>query len=117
MDPYQLFESRLLGADAALLIVALVGPAKLKDFIRYGQDAQLQTLVEVHDEREVDAALEAGASIVGINNRNLQTLKVDPSTAERLASKIPKDRTMVIESGVREPSEMPCFGPWVLMPC
>jgi len=111
LDPWQLYESRMLGADAALLIVALLGPVT-KDYVRHAQDAQVESLVEIHNERELDVALEAGATMIGINNRDLQTLKVDIRTAERLAPRVPKDRTLVIESGVKNPSELPTFRSW-----
>lgn len=112
LDPYQVFESRGMGADAILLIVALVGGAQARDLRRHAEDAGMEALVEVHDERELDAALESGARMIGINNRNLNTLEVDLRTGERLAPRVPKDRTLVIESGIRDPHEMPAVKRW-----
>lgn len=111
VDPWQLQETRVFGADAALLIVAILGKT-VKDFIRYAEDAGIDSLVEVHDERELDQALEAGSKVIGINNRNLHTLQVDMATAERLAPKVPKETTLVIESGIKTPAEMPRLKSW-----
>ncbi len=112
LDSYQVIESRVLGADAVLLIAALLGPVKLRDMVHYVQDAEMDSLVEIHDEWEIDAALNAEADIIGINNRDLRSLKVDPATAQRLAPRVPKDRTLVIESGVKEPQEMTRYRFW-----
>jgi len=109
VDPYQIYESRAFAADAVLLIVSLLPGAMLRDFLKHAEDARIDTLVEIHHERELDAALQAGASVIGINNRDLRTLQVDPTTSARLAPRVAKDRTLVIESGVRDPSEMPKY--------
>ena len=100
IDGYQLYESRAAGADAVLLIVAALEPDELRAFITLAGELGLTALVEVHDERELALALEAGVRIVGINNRNLTTFVVDLGVAERLAPMIPQDRLVVGESGV-----------------
>lgn len=114
IDPYQIIESRSLGADAILLIVALLPGKKLKDFMDQTEAVGLEALVEVHDEAELAQAIEAGAKIVGINNRNLHTLRVDVQTSGRLLSRMPREgrRIVVIESGIREPVELSKYREW-----
>ena len=108
IDPYQILESKNLGADAILLITGLLPGSMLADFIALAEAADLETLVEVHDENDLAAALAAHAPVIGINNRNLRTLRVDPLTAEKLLTKIPKrELTVVVESGIKEPSALP----------
>ncbi len=101
LDPYQIAEARALGADCVLLIMAALtdGEARsLEDTARaYGMDV----LVEVHDDAELDRALALKARLIGINNRNLKTLAVDVATTERLAPRVPKDRVVVCESGLK----------------
>lgn len=101
IDEYQIWEARLAEADAVLLIVAALTPKELMDFQGIAMEAELDALVEVHDERELDVALEIGARIIGINNRNLQTFEVDLRTTEQLVPKIPKHVTIVSESGIQ----------------
>jgi indole-3-glycerol phosphate synthase len=100
VDRYQLLEARAAGADAALLIVAAMGVPELRNLIEEADRIGLDTLVEVHDEGEVGEALEAGARIVGVNNRNLRTLEVDVETAHRLCAGLPSDVVTVAESGI-----------------
>lgn len=99
VDAYQLAESRAAGADAVLLIVAALGPAT-GDFVAEAAALGLDALVEVHDEDELRIALDAGADLVGINNRNLKDLSVDLAVTERLAPLVPRGVTVVAESGV-----------------
>ena len=99
-DPYQLSEARANGADAALLIVAILDPQQLREMLDAAQRIWLQCLVEAHDEREVETALGAGAEIVGVNQRDLRTFAVDPTLAARLRPLIPPGRMAVAESGV-----------------
>ncbi len=99
-DPYQVREARAYGADAILLIVAMLTPERLSELLRLSQGFWMQCLVEVHDERELDIALEAGAEIVGINNRDLRTFVTDLETTERVAPLVPTDRIVVSESGI-----------------
>jgi indole-3-glycerol phosphate synthase len=101
IDEYQIWEARLAEADAVLLIVAALTPKELMDFQGVAMEAELDALVEVHDEKELDIALEVGARIIGINNRNLQTFEVDLKTTEQLVPKIPKGTTIVSESGIQ----------------
>jgi indole-3-glycerol phosphate synthase len=100
VDPYQIAEARAHGADVVLLIVAVLRGAVLRGMLESARDYGVEALVEVHDESEVEEALEAGAEVIGINNRDLRTFEVDLATTERLAPLIPKDRTIVAESGI-----------------
>jgi len=99
-DPFQVYETRAAGASAILFIVATLQPAELKQLIALATELHLDALVEVHDETELAEALEAGASIIGVNNRNLKTFDVDIQTSERLSRLIPNDRLFVVESGI-----------------
>jgi indole-3-glycerol phosphate synthase len=99
-DPYHLYQARAVGADAALLIVAMLEQDALRDLIALSYELSLTPLVEVHAEAEVERALAAGARIVGINNRNLHTFEVDLAVTERLRPLVPADLTVVGESGV-----------------
>lgn len=101
LEEYQVVESAASGADCILLIVGILDPPLLRRLLKLGRDLRLDALVEVHAERELGEALEAGASIIGINNRNLSTFKVDLGVTEELTRKIPADRTVVSESGIR----------------
>ncbi len=103
---YQLLETRAAGADAVLLIVAAIEDGTLRRLVRAADGLELATLVEVHDERELDRALAAGASIVGVNNRDLRTLAVDVATSTRLIELIPRGITAVAESGLRSMGEV-----------
>ena len=103
---YQLWEARAAGADLALLIVAALEQAALVSLIERAESIGLTPLVEVHDEEEVDRALDAGARLIGVNARNLKTLQVDRDTFSRLAPRIPDDVVRVAESGVRGPHDV-----------
>ncbi len=94
-------EGAAAGADAVLLIAAILPRDVLKRLIRLAGDLSLAALVEVHTEPELDAALEAGAEILGVNNRDLGTLRVDLKTTERLFRRIPDGKVRVSESGIR----------------
>jgi len=102
VDEYMLFEAKLLGASAALLICAILDAAQLKDYIQVCDGMGLSALVEAHDASEVAAALKAGARIVGVNNRNLKDFTVDTGNSHRLRALIPRDVLFVSESGVRD---------------
>jgi indole-3-glycerol phosphate synthase len=107
VDSYQIEESRVLGADAILLIAALLPAGLLADFIQRALDTQLAPLVEVHDERDLERAINAHAKIIGVNNRDLRTLKVDMATNELLIPQIPKvGYTIISESGIRTPEDV-----------
>ena len=99
-DPYQVYESRAHGADAILLIVAILTPEKLRGLIEVARQFWMQCLVEVHDEEELKAALDAGAEIIGINNRDLRTFKTDLKATQTLAPLVPDDKIIVSESGI-----------------
>jgi indole-3-glycerol phosphate synthase len=105
-DPFQVYETRAAGASAILFIVAMLRPAELRELISLATELGLDALVEVHDEIELGEALEAGASIIGVNNRNLKTFDVDICTAERLAKRIPDDRLFVVESGIHSRADI-----------
>jgi indole-3-glycerol phosphate synthase len=96
----QLVEARLLGSSAALLIARALSPQRLKELMDHGRAIGLELLVEVRDEWELERALQAGAAMVGVNNRNLETLEIEPGTAERIIPKIPPSVITVAESGV-----------------
>jgi indole-3-glycerol phosphate synthase len=100
-DPYHIYESRAYGADALLLIVAILTLDRLKELLFLSHQLGLKCLVEVHNEAELGVALKTEARIIGINNRNLATLNVDLNTTKRLRAFIPPDRIVVSESGIR----------------
>jgi len=100
-DPYHIYESRAYGADAVLLIAAILTPDKLKELLFLSHQLHLKCLVEVHNEAELTVTLRTEARIIGINNRNLHTLDVDLNTTKRLRAFIPPDRIVVSESGIR----------------
>ena len=102
VDPRQLDQVRAAGADIVLLLVVLHPAAQLQRLVDRARDLGLEPLVEAHDERELDAALATCARLIGINNRDLRTLDVDPERAVRLRELIPADRLAIAESGVRD---------------
>lgn len=101
VDPYQLWEARHHGADAILLMCSVLDPEALEACLRTAREIGIATLVEAHDEVELDRAIAAGAEVIGINNRDLETLRVDRDTTRRLAPRVPADRVLVCESGIR----------------
>ncbi len=100
-DMYQLYEARLYGADAVLLIAAILNPGLLAQLIALARELSMAALVEVHDEAELERALAAGAELIGINHRDLRTFRVDLSLSERLRPLIPPEVTVVAESGLQ----------------
>lgn len=100
IDPFQIYEAKAIGADAILLIVAALSSNQLKAYLKLAKSLELDVLVETHDEKEVAIALEAEAEIIGVNNRDLKTFKVNLEISERLRKHIPKDKVFVAESGV-----------------
>lgn len=106
VDPYQIRESRARGADAILLIVAALSRSELADLHTEAGEAGLASLVEVHSEEELDAAVEIGAKIIGINNRDLRTFEVSLETTRRLAPKLPRGVIAVSESGIRKRADL-----------
>jgi indole-3-glycerol phosphate synthase len=106
VDPFQLGESVAAGADAVLLIVAGLEQEQLAALHEQALDLGLDPLVEVHDERELERALEAGAAIVGINNRDLRDFTVDVTRTERLLGEVPAGVLVVSESGISDPEQL-----------
>ena len=99
-DEYQVYEARAYGADAILLIVAMLTPEKLRSLMALSRKFWMQCLIEVHDEEELKVALDVGAEIVGINNRDLRTFTTNLAVTERLASRVPFGAVVVSESGI-----------------
>ena len=106
LDPYQIVESRALGADCVLLIMAALDDAQAKELEDAALGVGLDVLVEVHNAGELDRAMELQAPLIGINNRNLKTFEVDLATTEGLLAAIPEDRTVISESGLGGPDDL-----------
>lgn len=101
IDEYQIYEAKLIGADAVLLICALLDTATLRRYLAICNELGLSALVEAHSEDEIISALEAGARVIGVNNRNLKTFEVDLNTSIRLRGLVPGEVLFVAESGIR----------------
>ena len=106
IDPYQVLEARAFGADAVLLILAILDRQAVELLLETCQQYDISPLVEVHNEREMERALELGVRIIGINNRNLDTFEVDLSVTERLAGMANAETILVAESGIHSPEEV-----------
>jgi indole-3-glycerol phosphate synthase len=106
VDRYQLYEAAVNGADAVLLIVAALGDDDLRAFYTEARSIDLDCLVEVHDAEELERALEAGAEVIGINNRNLDDMSVDVATTYELMPDVPAGKTVVAESGISGREEL-----------
>ena len=106
----QVWEARAAGADAVLLIVRIMSDVLLRALLATACDAGVAALVEVHDEAELDRALDAGAGIVGVNNRDLSVFRTDLSVSERLAAQVPADVVLVGESGISAPADVERLG-------
>jgi len=106
IDEYQVFETRALGADALLLIVAALDDARLRDLSALGRELGLSVLVEVHDQAELDRALAVPGNLLGINNRDLHRFVTRLETSEELARAIPEDRLIVAESGIHDRADI-----------
>ncbi len=106
LESYQVAETRALGADCLLLIVAALDDALLADLAAEARALGLDVLVEVHDEAELERALALPATLIGVNNRDLRTMAVDLDTTVRLAARIPSDRLLVAESGIRSHADL-----------
>jgi len=100
-DPYQVYEARANGADSLLLIAAILDKSSLTDLLSLAHQLGMDCLVEIHDEADLEKALDCGASIIGINNRDLHTFKVDTAVTQLLRPLVPADRLVVSESGIK----------------
>jgi indole-3-glycerol phosphate synthase len=106
LDPWQIVESRAMGADCILLILAALSDSQAAELEQAAIELGMDVLAEVHDRAELDRALRLQTPLMGVNNRNLKTLKTDLSTTEQLARAIPADRVLVAESGIREHADI-----------
>jgi len=106
LEPAEMRESRLLGADAVLLIVRILGPGQLDELVAAADEAALHCIVEAHDERDLERAIDSRAPVIGINSRDLDTLRVDLDGALALRTRVPRDRLVLAESGVRTPADV-----------
>jgi indole-3-glycerol phosphate synthase len=111
-EPYQIYECRACGADALLLIAAMLSSLQLEELLSLSRALGMRCLVEVHDEEELERALSCGAMILGINNRDLRTFKVNLETTGRLRPLIPPDRVVVSESGIRSRDDVERMRGW-----
>lgn len=109
IDEYQIYETRVGGGDTLLLIVRVLSDMQLKDFLSLCRELKMEPLVEVHNAQEVERAIDAGAKVIGINNRDLDTLEVDTKTTLRLKEIIPDDYIVVSESGISDPQTIQKF--------
>ena len=101
VDEYMIYEAKALGASAVLLIVSILSETQLREYIKICDELGLSALVEIHDEKEALTAINAGARIIGVNNRNLKDFSVDTENSRRLRNLIPRDILFVSESGVK----------------
>ena len=106
VDAYQIYEAKCMGADAVLLICALLPTETIREYLKICDDLGLTALVETHDENEIRSALKAGARVIGVNNRNLKNFTVDFSNAANLREQIPTNVIFVAESGVKESQDV-----------
>ena len=111
-DPYQVYESRACGADAFLLIAAILSRGQLAELVSLGHSLGMSCLVEVHNEDEVESALPSGARIIGINNRDLTTFHVDLNATRRLRPCIPQDHIVISESGINSRQDVARVKEW-----
>ncbi|QIB69144.1 indole-3-glycerol phosphate synthase TrpC [Aminipila butyrica] len=106
IDPYQIYEAKVLGASAVLLICAILSREQLSSYLKLADSLGLSSLVEAHTEEEVQMALSAGARVIGVNNRNLTTFQVDFTTCLKLRSLVPPEVAYVAESGIRDGDQL-----------
>ncbi len=106
VSEYMIYEAKTLGAAAVLLICAILSPAQLKEYLDIAHSLGLSALVEAHDEAEVNMALESGAEIIGVNNRDLRTFTVDINNSSRLRKLVPAEKIFVSESGIKTPGDI-----------
>ncbi|MFH1888648.1 MAG: indole-3-glycerol phosphate synthase TrpC [Candidatus Omnitrophota bacterium] len=106
LEPYQVYESRVFGADAVLLIADLLSKEKIVELIELADTLGMDSLVEVHDEKELKKVLNLKIPLIGINNRDLHTLEIVPGTTEKLFPLIPRDKVVVVESGIKSSQDV-----------
>lgn len=106
VDEYMIYEAKVLGASAVLLIVSILSETQLREYIKICDELGLSALVEIHDEKEALTAINAGARLIGVNNRNLKDFSVDTENSRRLRSLIPSDKLFVSESGVKTAADV-----------
>ena len=106
VEPYQIYETAAMGADAALLIVRILTPQQLSDYLALGRDLGLAVLVETHTAEEVEQALSAGATIIGVNNRNLENFNTDIGRSAQLAGRVDAQTILVAESGIQTAADV-----------
>lgn len=104
VDSYQIYEARVAGADAILLIAECLSPTQLREYYELARSLDLAVLTELHDLENLDAVLASGTELIGVNNRDLRTFRVDTQQTVRIRQQIPRDRLVVGESGVRDRS-------------
>ncbi len=112
LEPYQLYEARAAGADAVLLIVAILEDARLRDLYDLSRELGMSCLVEVHSQAELERALAVRARLIGMNNRDLDTMQVDINVTGRLRPLVPADRLVVSESGIKERADIQRMREW-----
>lgn len=105
-DPYQIYEARAAGADAILLIAAMLDLNQLREFNAVARELHMDVLLEVHDEQEMETALQTDCTLIGVNNRNLRTFVTDLGTTARLARLLPPERLLVAESGINSRNDV-----------
>ena len=106
IDEYQIYEAKVIGASAVLLICSILNEKRLSEYLKLAHSLGLSALVEVHNEDEVQKALASGAEIIGVNNRNLNDFSVDLKTSEKLRKHIPDDKIFVSESGIHKAEDI-----------
>lgn len=106
IDEYQIYEAKLMRADAVLLICSLLDTAVIRDYLRLCSELGMSALVEAHSEEEISSALEAGARVIGVNNRDLKTFEVNLQNSIRLRSLVPQNIIFVAESGIQSPGDI-----------
>lgn len=106
ISPYMIYEAKLIGASAILLIVSILDDNQLKDYLKLADELGLSSIVETHDEKEIERALNAGARIIGVNNRNLKDFTVDINNSVNLRKNVPEDIIFISESGIKTPEDV-----------
>lgn len=106
ISPYMIYEAKLIGASAILLIVSILDDNQLKEYLELADELGLSSIVETHDEKEIERALNAGARIIGVNNRNLKDFTVDIHNSVNLRKNVPEDIIFISESGIKTPEDV-----------